>query len=44
MITFYRLAFLIKALVIFSHRYLDRNKLAMVPSDAFSNLANLKYL
>ena len=44
MITFYRLALLIKTLIIFLHSYLDRNKLAKVPSDAFSKLTNLKYL
>lgn len=44
MITFYRLASLMETLIVFSHRYLDRNKLAKVPPDAFSNLANLKYL
>lgn len=44
--TFNWRAFLIlkKTLIIFPHRYLDRNKLAKVPSDAFGELTNLKYV
>jgi len=34
----------IDLLIIFLHRYLDSNKLTKVTSDAFSELANLKYL
>lgn len=30
--------------VVYKRRYLDNNKLSEVPSDAFSELTNLKYL
>ena len=33
-----------KPLIIFPHRYLDKNKLSKVPSDAFIELISLKYL
>ena len=40
----WRVFFEKQTLVIFPHRYLDRNKLAKVPLDAFSELTNLKYV